>query len=139
MDGRSIYVGNVDYSCTPEELQLHFQGCGTVNRVTILTDKFGNAKVPAWLHNPHPFYSLFGNINACIGLHCALLEHSGNLIVICRCPVLSRSHDWGSKPGMLAGRRGLRMWSFWRWTRCRARRCWTAQSYGAGRSRWGIN
>ncbi len=45
MDSRSIYVGNVDYSCTPEELQLHFQGCGTVNRVTILTDKFGNAKV----------------------------------------------------------------------------------------------
>jgi polyadenylate-binding protein 2 len=44
VDGRSIYVGNVDYSCTPEELQLHFQGCGTVNRVTILTDKFGNAK-----------------------------------------------------------------------------------------------
>ena len=38
-------MGNVDYSCTPEELQLHFQGCGTVNRVTILTDKFGNAKV----------------------------------------------------------------------------------------------
>jgi polyadenylate-binding protein 2 len=47
VDGRSIYVGNVDYSCTPEELQLHFQGCGTVNRVTILTDKFGNAKVHA--------------------------------------------------------------------------------------------
>jgi polyadenylate-binding protein 2 len=44
VDSRSIYVGNVDYSCTPEELQLHFQGCGTVNRVTILTDKFGNAK-----------------------------------------------------------------------------------------------
>ena len=44
-DSRSIYVGNVDYSCNPEELQLHFQGCGTVNRVTILTDKFGNAKV----------------------------------------------------------------------------------------------
>lgn len=44
-DSRSIYVGNVDYSCTPEELQLHFQACGTVNRVTILTDKMGNAKV----------------------------------------------------------------------------------------------
>ena len=79
-DTRSIYVGNVDYSCTPEELQVHFQvlsfvdfwfvamsvpfssradfvllsliilggplqGCGTVNRVTILTDKFGTAKV----------------------------------------------------------------------------------------------
>eukprot|EP00192_Tetraselmis_astigmatica_P020587 CAMPEP_0117667364 /NCGR_PEP_ID=MMETSP0804-20121206/10920_1 /TAXON_ID=1074897 /ORGANISM="Tetraselmis astigmatica, Strain CCMP880" /LENGTH=212 /DNA_ID=CAMNT_0005475071 /DNA_START=116 /DNA_END=755 /DNA_ORIENTATION=- len=43
-DSRSIYVGNVDYSCTPEELQVHFQSCGTVNRVTILTDKFGQAK-----------------------------------------------------------------------------------------------
>jgi len=43
-DSRSIYVGNVDYSCTPEELQVHFQGCGTVNRVTILTDKFGTPK-----------------------------------------------------------------------------------------------
>ena len=26
-DTRSIYVGNVDYSCTPEELQVHFQVC----------------------------------------------------------------------------------------------------------------
>ncbi len=33
----AVYVGNVDYSCTPEELQMHFQSCGTVNRVTILT------------------------------------------------------------------------------------------------------
>lgn len=24
-DARSVYVGNVDYECTPEELQLHFQ------------------------------------------------------------------------------------------------------------------
>lgn len=24
-DSRSIYVGNVDYQCTPEELQVHFQ------------------------------------------------------------------------------------------------------------------
>ncbi|KIY97319.1 Polyadenylate-binding protein 2 [Monoraphidium neglectum] len=43
-DGRSVYVGNVDYAATPEELQLHFQGCGTVNRVTILTDAAGNPK-----------------------------------------------------------------------------------------------
>lgn len=26
-DSRSVYVGNVDYECTPEELQLHFQVC----------------------------------------------------------------------------------------------------------------
>ena len=24
-DARSVYVGNVDYGCTPEELQQHFQ------------------------------------------------------------------------------------------------------------------
>lgn len=44
IDSRSVYVGNVDYACTPEELQQHFAQCGTVNRVTILTDKFGNPK-----------------------------------------------------------------------------------------------
>ncbi|RAL52986.1 unnamed protein product [Cuscuta campestris] len=44
LDSRSIFVGNVDYACTPEEVQQHFQTCGTVNRVTILTDKFGQPK-----------------------------------------------------------------------------------------------
>lgn len=44
VDSRSVFVGNVDYACTPEEVQQHFQACGTVNRVTILTDKFGQPK-----------------------------------------------------------------------------------------------
>lgn len=58
-DTRSIFVGNVssvltfslsvsaltcslqvDYASTPEEIQQHFQACGTINRVTILCDKF---------------------------------------------------------------------------------------------------
>ena len=47
VDARSVYVGNVDYAVTPEELQVHFQSCGTVNRVTILSDRFGNPKVSA--------------------------------------------------------------------------------------------
>jgi RNA recognition motif-containing protein len=34
----------VDYACLPEEVQQHFQDCGTVNRVTILTDNFGHPK-----------------------------------------------------------------------------------------------
>ena len=38
------YQFQVDYACTPEEVQQHFQSCGTVNRVTILTDKFGQPK-----------------------------------------------------------------------------------------------
>ncbi|GAQ92868.1 polyadenylate-binding protein 2 [Klebsormidium nitens] len=48
-DARSIYVGNVDYACTPEELQQHFQECGTVNRVTILADAFGQPKGYAYV------------------------------------------------------------------------------------------
>jgi len=48
-DSRSVYVGNVDYGCTPEELQAHFQQCGTVNRVTILTDKAGNPMAFAYI------------------------------------------------------------------------------------------
>lgn len=40
VDARSIYVGNVDYGSTPEELQAHFQSCGTINRVTIVYDKY---------------------------------------------------------------------------------------------------
>lgn len=41
VDARSIFVGNVDYSATPEEIQAHFaSGPGSINRVTILLDKF---------------------------------------------------------------------------------------------------
>ena len=43
-DSRSVHVGGVDYATTPEELQKHFAACGTVNRVTILTDKYDNPK-----------------------------------------------------------------------------------------------
>lgn len=39
-DFRSIWVGNVDYGATAEELEAHFHGCGSINRVTILCDKF---------------------------------------------------------------------------------------------------
>lgn len=40
IDNRSIYVGNVDYSTTADDLERHFHGCGSINRVTILTDKY---------------------------------------------------------------------------------------------------
>ncbi|GMH44787.1 hypothetical protein BSKO_12739 [Bryopsis sp. KO-2023] len=54
VDGRSVYVGNVDYLTSPEELQVHFQGCGTINRVTILTDKFGHPKGYAFVEFLEP-------------------------------------------------------------------------------------
>ncbi|KAM5535684.1 hypothetical protein V8D89_010671 [Ganoderma adspersum] len=54
-DARSIYVGNVDYSATPEEIQQHFQSCGTINRVTILCDKFtGHPKGYAYVEFAEP-------------------------------------------------------------------------------------
>lgn len=41
IDARSVFVGNVDYGATPEEIQQHFNnGPGSINRVTILLDKF---------------------------------------------------------------------------------------------------
>lgn len=40
IDARSVYVGNVDYTATADDLERHFHGCGPVNRVTILQDKF---------------------------------------------------------------------------------------------------
>jgi polyadenylate-binding protein 2 len=36
----SVYVGQVDYSTTPDELVAHFGPCGTIERVTIVCDKF---------------------------------------------------------------------------------------------------
>lgn len=53
VDSRSIFVGNVDYSASPEEIQAHFQSCGSINRVTILLDKFtgqpkGYARFPSY-------------------------------------------------------------------------------------------
>ncbi|KAK7470885.1 hypothetical protein VKT23_002301 [Stygiomarasmius scandens] len=54
-DSRSVYVGNVDYSATPEDIQAHFQACGTINRVTILCDKFtGHPKGYAYVEFAEP-------------------------------------------------------------------------------------
>ena len=40
VDSRSVYIGNVDYGATAEELEQHFHGCGSINRVTILCNKY---------------------------------------------------------------------------------------------------
>lgn len=61
-DGRSVYVGSVEYAVTPEELQMHFQSCGTVNRVTILTDRQGNPKGFAYVE----FLEKDAVANACL-------------------------------------------------------------------------
>ncbi|KAI7856333.1 hypothetical protein BDC45DRAFT_503688 [Circinella umbellata] len=70
VDSRSVYVGNVDYGSTPEELQAHFQSCGTINRVTILCDKFtGHPKGFAYIEFAEPAF-----INAAVALNESLFR-----------------------------------------------------------------
>ncbi|KAF3044831.1 hypothetical protein E8E12_010987 [Didymella heteroderae] len=55
VDSRSIFVGNVDYGASPEEIQAHFQSVGSINRVTILLDKFtGHPKGYAYVEFTEP-------------------------------------------------------------------------------------
>ncbi|KAF2223342.1 hypothetical protein BDZ85DRAFT_182808, partial [Elsinoe ampelina] len=55
IDSRSVFVGNVDYAASPEEIQSHFGSCGAINRVTILLDKFtGNPKGYAYVEFTEP-------------------------------------------------------------------------------------
>eukprot|EP01006_Ploeotia_vitrea_P067183 TRINITY_DN96604_c0_g1_i1.p1 TRINITY_DN96604_c0_g1~~TRINITY_DN96604_c0_g1_i1.p1 ORF type:complete len:218 (-),score=23.62 TRINITY_DN96604_c0_g1_i1:65-718(-) len=50
IDENSVHVGQVDYEATPEELRAHFAACGTINRVTILCDKYsGHPKGYAYI------------------------------------------------------------------------------------------
>jgi len=39
-DSKSIYIGNVDYCATPDDLQQHFSDCGEINRITIPCSQF---------------------------------------------------------------------------------------------------
>ncbi|KAM9825063.1 embryonic polyadenylate-binding protein 2 [Syngnathus typhle] len=64
-DNRSIYVGNVDYGATADELEIHFNGCGPVNRVTILCDRFsGHPKGFAYIE-----FSDRNSVQSAVGLH----------------------------------------------------------------------
>jgi polyadenylate-binding protein 2 len=55
IDTRSVFVGNVDYGASPEEIQAHFGSCGPINRVTILLDKFtGHPKGYAYVEFTEP-------------------------------------------------------------------------------------
>nr|2JWN_A Chain A, Embryonic polyadenylate-binding protein 2-B [Xenopus laevis]2JWN_B Chain B, Embryonic polyadenylate-binding protein 2-B [Xenopus laevis] len=50
IDKRSVYVGNVDYGSTAQDLEAHFSSCGSINRITILCDKFsGHPKGYAYI------------------------------------------------------------------------------------------
>ena len=40
VDKRSIFVKNVDYNSTKDQITEHFKTCGKINRITIIHDKF---------------------------------------------------------------------------------------------------
>lgn len=40
IDSKSVYVGNLNYAATKQDLLIYFQVCGNINRITILCDRF---------------------------------------------------------------------------------------------------
>ena len=40
VDKRSVFVKNVDYASTKDEIIEHFKSCGQIKRVTIIYDKY---------------------------------------------------------------------------------------------------
>ena len=44
IDEKSIYVSQVDYNVTPQELMDLFSQCGTISLLRILTNKIGAPK-----------------------------------------------------------------------------------------------
>jgi len=55
IDNRSVFVGNVDYSSKPEQLEEHFRGSGAIERVTILADRYtGHPKGFAYIEFTEP-------------------------------------------------------------------------------------
>ena len=50
LDENSVYVGQVDYAATVDDLRAHFAPCGTINRISIAKDKqTGQAKGFAYI------------------------------------------------------------------------------------------
>ncbi len=67
----------MDYAATPEELQQHFASCGSINRITILCDKFtGNPKGYAYVEFADSSYA-----DTALALNESLFR--GRLIKVC--------------------------------------------------------
>jgi len=49
IDERSIFVKQVDYGVTPQELMEYFSTCGSITRIKILTTKQGVPKGLIWI------------------------------------------------------------------------------------------
>jgi RNA recognition motif. (a.k.a. RRM, RBD, or RNP domain) len=75
VDACSVYVGQVDYSATPEELLAHFGACGTIERVTIVCDKFTGrpkGKLATFVDEYYQNFCTF--LICCVCLHLLLFK-----------------------------------------------------------------
>jgi len=123
IDNRSIFVGNVDYGASPEEIQAHFQTCGSINRVTILLDKFtGQPKGYAYVEFAEPSLvtqalvlneSVFRSRNLKVCTRSCEMVEGGTLTI----ETTGRSQ--ANKPPWHEPRRT------WRWSRRTSRSWWT--------------
>ncbi|XP_028298952.1 embryonic polyadenylate-binding protein 2 [Gouania willdenowi] len=106
-DNRSVYVGNVDYGATADELEIHFNGCGPVNRVTILCDRFsGHPKGFAYIE-----FSDRDSVQNAVSLHETLFR--GRVLKVMpkrtNMPGISSTDRGGHRGGQNRGRaRGFR-------------------------------
>lgn len=56
IDRRSVFVGNVDYQSTPEQLEHFFKSVGVIERITILFEKYtGMPKGYAYVEFQEPY------------------------------------------------------------------------------------
>ncbi|NXH24516.1 PABP2 protein, partial [Myiagra hebetior] len=106
-DQRSVYVGNVDYGGTAEELESHFNSCGHINRVTILCDKFsGHPKGYAYIE-----FEEQSSVRAAVALDESVFR--GRVIKVLpkrtNMPGIS-STDRGGYRGYFQTRAGLERW-----------------------------
>ncbi|KAK4697160.1 polyadenylate-binding protein 2, partial [Lecanoromycetidae sp. Uapishka_2] len=105
IDARSIFVGNVDYGASPEEIQAHFQSCGSINRVTILLDKFtGHPKGYAYVEFTEPqlvAQALVLNESIFRGRNLKVVPKRTNL------PGMTRGGRGGGRGGAPRGRGGF--------------------------------
>ncbi|XP_040016437.2 embryonic polyadenylate-binding protein 2 isoform X1 [Gasterosteus aculeatus] len=106
-DNRSVYVGNVDYGATADELEIHFNSCGPVNRVTILCDRFsGHPKGFAYIEFSDP-----DSVHSAMGLHETMFR--GRVLKVMpkrtNMPGISTTDRGGHRGGQTRGRgRGYR-------------------------------
>ena len=104
MDENSVYIGQVDYEATAEELRAHFAQCGTINRITIMTNKFtGHSKGYAYIE----FVDKDAVENA---LKLDDTPFKGRQIKVTpkREPITMQTGRWGGGRGGRGGRGGFR-------------------------------